>query len=422
MAPTISAIDLRMDDLRTPRRPDPARAAHRGRARDPESRDRYLGLRGASSSNRRARRSPDLRHLLLGTQTEKTRDVLARARSSPTARQRRRRRRRPPTDRRAGVRRVDAGMAGTPPRRTAAPRTSPCRTRTCITVIGARSASRAKSTRSASPGVLIRLRGQPPISGTVYELEKLRCNLCGELFTADPPPGVGSGEVRSHDGRDDRALEVRQRDALPPARTAASGSPDSAAGLDPVGDCRRPGHADSADPDRIDAAGGQRRGRAQRRHQHDGAGAPAARCAARRSRRRVAGADGRLHVGHRGDARRASHRPLCDGPPSCGREPRPGPRGADGGSRSADSDVRCAVAQSAEAAGRDRRQLSGACPAARRGGRVEFSGGVSPYPRALGTVYRYDAEAREQGLSPRRDSRYHQTHSGPVLDAICTPG
>jgi len=25
----------------------------------------------------------------------------------------------------------------------------------------------------------------------VYQLEKLRCNLCGEVFTADPPPGVG---------------------------------------------------------------------------------------------------------------------------------------------------------------------------------------------------------------------------------------
>jgi transposase len=26
----------------------------------------------------------------------------------------------------------------------------------------------------------------------VYALEKLRCNLCGDLFTADPPPGVGA--------------------------------------------------------------------------------------------------------------------------------------------------------------------------------------------------------------------------------------
>ncbi len=33
---------------------------------------------------------------------------------------------------------------------------------------------------------------------------------------------------------------------------------------------------------------------------------------------------------------------------------------------------------------------------------------------ALGTVYRHDAEARGQGLSPAARLSYHQTHSGPV--------
>ncbi len=42
------------------------------------------------------------------------------------------------------------------------------------------------------PGVLVRLVGQAPIAATVYALEKLRCHLCGDLFTADPPPGVGA--------------------------------------------------------------------------------------------------------------------------------------------------------------------------------------------------------------------------------------
>jgi transposase len=41
------------------------------------------------------------------------------------------------------------------------------------------------------PGVLVRLIGQAPISAMVYELEKLRCNLCGELFTAKAPAEVG---------------------------------------------------------------------------------------------------------------------------------------------------------------------------------------------------------------------------------------
>ena len=42
------------------------------------------------------------------------------------------------------------------------------------------------------PGVLVRLVGQAPIQATVYELQKLRCNLCGAVFTAQAPHGVGA--------------------------------------------------------------------------------------------------------------------------------------------------------------------------------------------------------------------------------------
>jgi hypothetical protein len=38
---------------------------------------------------------------------------------------------------------------------------------------------------------MVRLTGQAPIGGTVYELEKLRCGLCGEVFSAPVPEGVG---------------------------------------------------------------------------------------------------------------------------------------------------------------------------------------------------------------------------------------
>lgn len=41
------------------------------------------------------------------------------------------------------------------------------------------------------PGVLVRVTGQPPIVATVYHLQKFRCNLCGEIFEARPPAGVG---------------------------------------------------------------------------------------------------------------------------------------------------------------------------------------------------------------------------------------
>jgi transposase len=41
------------------------------------------------------------------------------------------------------------------------------------------------------PGVLVRITGQAPVEAKVYRLQKLRCHLCGEVFTADPPEGVG---------------------------------------------------------------------------------------------------------------------------------------------------------------------------------------------------------------------------------------
>jgi transposase len=44
---------------------------------------------------------------------------------------------------------------------------------------------------SVPPGRLVRVRGQAPLGATVYELQKLRCHLCGEIFTAEAPPDVG---------------------------------------------------------------------------------------------------------------------------------------------------------------------------------------------------------------------------------------
>ena len=43
-----------------------------------------------------------------------------------------------------------------------------------------------------TPGVLVRVTGQAPLAATVIELQKLRCNLCGEVYTADAPEGVGT--------------------------------------------------------------------------------------------------------------------------------------------------------------------------------------------------------------------------------------
>ncbi len=45
---------------------------------------------------------------------------------------------------------------------------------------------------SVEPGHLVRIKGQAPLGATVYEVQKLRCHLCGEIFTAQPPPEVGT--------------------------------------------------------------------------------------------------------------------------------------------------------------------------------------------------------------------------------------
>ena len=42
-----------------------------------------------------------------------------------------------------------------------------------------------------APGVLVRITGRPPLGATVYQLQKLRCHLCGQVFTAEAPAAAG---------------------------------------------------------------------------------------------------------------------------------------------------------------------------------------------------------------------------------------
>jgi len=44
---------------------------------------------------------------------------------------------------------------------------------------------------SEGPKRLVRLRGEAPVKAKVWELERLRCNLCGEVFTAEAPVAAG---------------------------------------------------------------------------------------------------------------------------------------------------------------------------------------------------------------------------------------
>jgi transposase len=50
---------------------------------------------------------------------------------------------------------------------------------------------KGKVYRQKDPALRIRVVGQAPLQATVYELESLRCNLCGDVFEAEAPEGVG---------------------------------------------------------------------------------------------------------------------------------------------------------------------------------------------------------------------------------------
>jgi transposase len=50
---------------------------------------------------------------------------------------------------------------------------------------------RGKVYELPEPKRLVRVLGQAPLSARVIELERLRCNLCGRVFCAKAPPGVG---------------------------------------------------------------------------------------------------------------------------------------------------------------------------------------------------------------------------------------
>ncbi len=41
------------------------------------------------------------------------------------------------------------------------------------------------------PATLVRITGMAPLGATVYERDRWRCNLCGDVFTAPAPAGVG---------------------------------------------------------------------------------------------------------------------------------------------------------------------------------------------------------------------------------------
>ena len=45
--------------------------------------------------------------------------------------------------------------------------------------------------RQKEAATLIRFVGHAPVEATVFEMERLRCNACQQVFTADEPETAG---------------------------------------------------------------------------------------------------------------------------------------------------------------------------------------------------------------------------------------
>lgn len=50
------------------------------------------------------------------------------------------------------------------------------------------------------PKVVVRVTGKAPLDATVYRMQRLRCNLCGELFKASAPDGIGDEKYDAESG------------------------------------------------------------------------------------------------------------------------------------------------------------------------------------------------------------------------------
>jgi len=139
-----------------------------------------------------------LRHLLFGARTETTRTVLP-----------------PPAPAEGTTTAASETAAAAPPAAPPTPRPGHGRngvqtyagaTQVQVPLAPFRAGDRCPGCRKGKvypqrePAVLVRVVGQAPLGATVYTLERFRCNLCGEVFTAAPPAGVGAAKYDASAG------------------------------------------------------------------------------------------------------------------------------------------------------------------------------------------------------------------------------
>ena len=269
-----------------------------------------------------------------------------------------------------------------------------------------------KCTARKSRATLVRFVGQAPLEATVFEMERLRCNACGQVFTADEPEGAGAEKYDETAAAMIALLKYGTGVPFKRLERLRGTSGNAAAGSHAVGSDGGRGGTDPAGAGGTDPAGGAGQRDAQRRHRHADS-APGARAGRQ--------ADGHLHQRHRIDVAGPDHRAVLHRMAACGREPRRCAEAARTRTAGAHPDVRRAVAQHAEAAMASR-------PCWRTASRMEdgslwrwrttFRKNAVMCWRRWAAFISNDALAREQRLSPEERLRFHQEHSGPLMKEL----
>jgi transposase len=284
------------------------------------------------------------------------------------------------------------------------------------------------------PAFRIRVAGQAPLAATVYELERLRCNLCGEVYEAQAPEGVGEKKYEESAGAMIglfrygsgvpwcRLQRLEASLGIPlPASTQCEIVAEVAKGIRPAfeelirqaaqGEVfynddtsmkilalaraspqRAPGEGEDPEPRRSEGSSNSR--------ERTGLFTSGIVSTTRQGQRIALFFTGRNHAGEN-LARVFVERTQGLAPPI---------------------QMSDALSRNVPKLPEKLEILWGNCTAHARRQFVQ----VTPnFPRecqfvleSLREVYRYDAEAEGQGLSPEARLRYHQEHSQPVMDAL----
>jgi transposase len=262
------------------------------------------------------------------------------------------------------------------------------------------------------PKALVRILGQAPLAATVYELERLRCNACGQVFTAEEPEGVGPekydetaaamiAQLKYGSGVPFHRLERMQEMLGIPMPAATQWEV-----VEEAADVIKPAHEELI---REAAQGevlhnddtGMRVLQMERDPSDERTGVFTSGIVSTASGRKIAlYFTGRQHAGENlADVLRQRATELASPIQMCDALSRNTPKLSNG--------VQILLAN---------------CLAHGRRQFVEFAPNFPDECRyvleSLGSVYHNDAEARERKLSPEQRLRFHQEHSAPVMQQL----